>query len=111
MAATITVSGFTVAGNKRKSWGTGQLGTYAADGIAVTAAQFGLNVLDQVIVSPSYDAANNIGCPVGYDRVNGKLTALYQTDPAAVGGANVALVDAAAADLSLQIFSWEAQGF
>lgn len=107
MAATITVSGFTVQGNKRKSWGTGQLGAYAAGGVAVTAAQVGLNVLDHLTVQSSLNAAGPVGTPLGWIRSSGKIAALYDNAVAAAA----ALTEAAAEDLSLQLFSWEAIGF
>jgi len=106
MAVSTTVLGRTVHGNKRKTWGTGNLGTYAADGVAVTAANFRLNRLDYVVVQSSYDAANNIGTPLGFDKTNSKITALYDNAVAAAA----ALADAAADSLALQLFTWEAYG-
>jgi len=106
MAVSITISGRTVHGNKRKTWGTGNLGTYVADGVAVTASSFRLNRLDYVTVQSSYDAANNVGTPLGFDRANSKIVALYDRTPAAAQ----ALLDAATDSLALQLFTWEAYG-
>jgi len=55
MASTITLTGdwLSNAGNRRNSKGTGNLGTYATGGIAVTAAQFGLGVLESLIINPA----------------------------------------------------------
>jgi hypothetical protein len=56
MASSMTVastSSGVVFGNKQVRWGTGNLGTYAADGIAVTAAQVGLSSIDMLVPFPS----------------------------------------------------------
>jgi hypothetical protein len=54
MASTITLAGdwLMSLGNKRCVNGTGNLGTYATSGIAVTAAQCGLGVLDELVIPP-----------------------------------------------------------
>lgn len=55
MSATLTLSGdwlFT-AGNKRQTVGTGNLGTYATSGVAVTANQVGLGTLESLLVYPA----------------------------------------------------------
>jgi hypothetical protein len=106
MAISITISERTVMGNKRVHRGTGNLGTYVADGVPITAADVGLRRLDHLSVSASYDAANDIGTPIGYDATNSKITALYDNGVAAAAG----LADASTDDLSGQIFSWEAWG-
>jgi len=94
-------------GNKRVSFGYGNLGaSYTADGEAVTASDFGLATLDGVVVTSSYDPANDIGCPIAFDKANSKLVAMYDNAVAAAA----ALADAANEDLSLQLFFWFAWG-
>ncbi len=55
MASTITLTGdwMVSLGNRRQTSGTGNLGTYATAGIAVTAAQVGLGVLQSLVVDPA----------------------------------------------------------
>ena len=108
MAASITVSGKTVLGNKHVSFGTGNLGaSYTNLGEAVTAADFGLAVLDGLVCTASWDPANELGTPIAYDAANSKLVALYELAVAAAAAAT----DATATDsLSLQIFYWFAWG-
>src|SRR5687768_10900444 len=56
MASSLTINSKShgvVFGNKQVRYGTGNLGTYAADGIAVTAAQCGLSALDLFYPLPS----------------------------------------------------------
>lgn len=55
MASTITLSGdwlFSI-GNERMTKGTGNLGTYATGGIAVTPTQVGLGVIDSLTIDPA----------------------------------------------------------
>ncbi len=55
MASTITLAGdwMVSLGNRRQTSGTGNLGTYATNGVAVTAAQVGLGVLQSMVVDPA----------------------------------------------------------
>jgi hypothetical protein len=55
MSSTITLSGdwLISLGNRRQTKGTGNLGTYATGGIAVTANQVGLGVLESLSVRPA----------------------------------------------------------
>lgn len=55
MASTITLTGdwLISMGNRRQVSGTGNLGTYATSGIAVSAAQCGLGVLDSLVIQPA----------------------------------------------------------
>lgn len=55
MASTITLSGdwMLSLGNRRGVRATGNLGTYATAGVAVTPAQFGLGQIDQLIINPA----------------------------------------------------------
>ena len=106
MASTITLSGdwLVYLGNRRMTMGSGNLGTYAAGGIAVTAAQVGLGVIDELIV----DSAG--GYLFRYDKANSKVMAYQQTDPGAVGGANIPLVEVGSTDISASVFRFQAIG-
>jgi len=55
MASTITLTGdwLVSVGNRKQTKGTGNLGTYATGGIAVTPAQVGLGIIDSFIVNPA----------------------------------------------------------
>lgn len=108
MASTITLSGdwMTSQGNKRRTIGTGNLGTYATNGVAVTATQFGLGVLDDVQVMPT------AGYIFEFDKTNLKVKAYWQTDPANAGGANIALIEVAnATNLAGFTFKFQALGY
>src|SRR5688572_11065618 len=55
MASTITLTGdwMVSMGNRRQTSGTGNLGTYSTNGIAVTAAQVGLGRIDSLVIDPA----------------------------------------------------------
>lgn len=55
MASTITLAGdwLVSLGNKRQTNGTGNLGTYATSGVAVSAAQVGLGVIESMVIDPA----------------------------------------------------------
>lgn len=106
MASTITLTGdwMTSLGNRRMTNGTGNLGTYATNGIAVTAAQVGLGVIDDLVVMPAG------GYVFEYDKTNGKVKAYLQKDPANAGGADIALPEVGAVSLSGVTFRFHAFG-
>jgi hypothetical protein len=100
MASSITLSGdwLVSLGNRRMTYGTGNLGTYAAGGVAVTAAQVGLGAIDDLQVMPAG------GYVFEYDKTNGKVLA-YQSDDAVDP-----LDEVGATDISAIIFRFEAVG-
>lgn len=55
MPSTITLSGdwMTSLGNRRGTSGTGNLGTYATNGVAVSAAQLGLGTIYSFTIDPA----------------------------------------------------------
>lgn len=55
MASTITLAGdwLVSIGNRAQTFGTGNLGTYATNGIAITAAQVGLGVIQNLVIDPA----------------------------------------------------------
>jgi hypothetical protein len=55
MASTITLTGDWLVnlGNRNQTFGTGNLGIYATNGIAVTAGQVGLGVIDSLVIDPA----------------------------------------------------------
>jgi len=55
MASTITLSGDWLVnlGNRNQTFGTGNLGVYATNGIAVTPAQVGLGAIDSLVIDPA----------------------------------------------------------
>lgn len=55
MGLTITLTGDWLAniGNRMQTNGTGNLGTYATGGIAVTAANLGLGRIDSLVIDPA----------------------------------------------------------
>ena len=85
--------------------GTGNLGNpYASGGIAVSASQVGLGVIDELIVMPA------AGYVFEYVPSTGKVKAYDQTDPANAGGADIALAEVGAVDLSGVTFRFVAIG-
>lgn len=71
------------------------LGTYATNGVAVTARNLELSRVDELDVSPSG------GYIFEYDSTNKKIKAYRQKDPAAAGGADIPLPEVGnAVDLS-----------
>lgn len=55
MASTISLTGdwLVSLGNRFQTSGTGNLGTYATSGVAITAAQVGLGVLHSLVIDPA----------------------------------------------------------
>lgn len=55
MASTITLSGdyLTSLGNRQQTQGTGNIGTYATGGIAVSAKQLGLGLTESMAIYPA----------------------------------------------------------
>jgi hypothetical protein len=55
MASTITLAGdwLISLGNKAQTSGTGNLGTYATGGVAVTPGQVGLGRIDSLVIDPA----------------------------------------------------------
>lgn len=97
MASTITLAGdwMTSLGNRRMVHATGNLGNpYATGGIAVAASQFGLGQLEALVI----EAAG--GYVFEWVASTGKIKAYDQKDPAAAGGADIALPEVGAIDLS-----------
>lgn len=74
MASTVTLNAGSpfVTGDRRQSIGTVNLGTYATNGIAVTAAQFGFHVLEDLIIEEAG------GLTYAFDKDNMKVKA-YRT--------------------------------
>jgi hypothetical protein len=97
VSATITIDkdGRTDAGPVRERRGKMNLGTYATGGVAVTAKNFKLYKLQALSVHPA------AGIIFEFDKANLKVKAYRQKDPAAAGGADIALPEVAnAVDLS-----------
>lgn len=111
MAATLTIAtdGRGAAGDKLVRRGTGNLGTYATGGIAVTKANCDLPVkLSRLEIDP----AGGYIFEASALTVNGATIKAYrQKDPAAAGGADIPLPEVAnAVDLSAVTFNWTATG-
>lgn len=55
MASTITLTGdwLVSIGNRNQTMGTGNLGIYATNGIAVSAGQVGLGVIQSLVIDPA----------------------------------------------------------
>lgn len=95
-----------VTGDRQIRTGTISLGTYATNGVAVTKANFDLPVvLNHLEVDPS------AGYLFEFDKTNSKVKAFRQKDPAAAGGADIALPEVAnAVDLSAVLSRFRASG-
>lgn len=105
MAASITVEDRYVQGSKNVRTGYGNLGTYAAGGVAVTKAMFELPVsLDTLTLGLAQDATT--AYVLSYDKTNGKIQAFMQTD----SDNNVALGEVGATDITLLVFRYTAYG-
>lgn len=96
MASAITLSGdwLISLGNRRQTLGTGNLGVYATNGIAVTAAQVGLGVIDDLLIEPAG------GYTFSYVKSTGKVIA-YTAGGSGVE--SVTVVGGQAAGEALQI--------
>lgn len=73
MATTITLTGdwLTSLGNRMQTAGTGNVGTYATNGVAVTAAQLGLGTIHSLVIDPAG------GYTFEYVASTGKIKAYY----------------------------------
>jgi hypothetical protein len=110
MAATFTLDsgrdGRAVAGDRFIRRGSGNLGTYATNGVSFTKASFDLPVsVDDVVIYPAG------GYVFEVDKTNSKVKAYRQKDPGNAGGADIALPEVAnAVDLSSVTFRFRAEG-
>jgi hypothetical protein len=78
-----------VVGSQRQGTFTVNLGTYATNGVAFTPATFGLVRVDYIDIGPAG------GYLFEVDYTNSKIKAYRQKDPAAAGGADIALPEVA----------------
>lgn len=102
MAITVTVKHRL----RGRATGTLNLGTYATGGVAVTPAKFGFETLTSLAVQPAG------GYVFEWDEANAKIKAYRQKDPAATGGADIALPQVAnSTDLSSVVAHFDASGF
>lgn len=101
MASTITLSGDWMAnfGSRRETHGTGNLGTYATNGIAVSAGQLGLGVIDSFLITPAG------GYTFEYVASTGKVKAYTGGGGGTIDGsaAKITIVGGQAAGPALQI--------
>lgn len=110
MSATVTIDaqpgGRTVDGATRVHRGKITVGTYATSGVAVTNLSFELPVrMDDIRLSPS------AGYIPEYLPSTGKILVYDQKDPAAAGGADIALPQVGnGVDLGAVFFRFEAKG-
>lgn len=110
MAVTVALDtgaeGRDVEGDRAIRRGTITLNTYATGGVAVAKADFDLwHSLVDLRVDTS------AGYLFEWDKTNAKVKAYRQKDPAAAGGADIALPEVAnAADLSLILPRFRAEG-
>jgi len=106
----ITVNDKTVTGNKRVNRGTGYLtsgANYSADGEAVTAATFGLSVLEDLDLSIA--GTDTVGVVLRYDAATSKILG-YECD-VDVAGTNQPMTELAGNhDGSTYLFNWKATG-
>lgn len=109
MAASLTISHRYVQGNRYVRSGTGNLGTYATGGVTVTKAALDLPVR----VTHFYvgEAGGYVFEVSALADASATVKAYRQKDPAAAGGADIALPEVAnAVDLSAVTFRWRAEG-
>lgn len=110
MASSITIDtgadGRYVQGSKYIRKGSGNVGVYATNGVAVTPAQFEFpGSIDHL------DLGVSAGIVFEYDKTNKKIKAYRQKDPAAAGGADIALPEVTnGVDLSTNVFRFLAHG-
>jgi len=100
MASTITLTGdwLTSEGNRSRTHGTGNLGTYAASGVAVTPNQLGLGLIDDMQIQ-SVD-----GYVFEFDKDNSTIWA-YEA-----GADGAPLDEVGVTDISASVFRWTAIG-
>jgi hypothetical protein len=108
MASTVTIesNGRSYQFPSKVRRGTMTLGTYATNGVVVAGSQFELyGRLDDLRVDPAG------GYVPRWDKTNGKVLVYRQKDPAAAGGADIALPEVAnGVDLSSISFRFRAEG-
>lgn len=104
MSSTVTITNRFVQGNRACRNGTVTLGTYATNGVTITAAQLELSQLLDLDVRPAG------GYVTAWDKTNNKIKLYDQKDPAASGGADIALPEVGAVDVSATVFQFAAQG-
>lgn len=87
MSSTINLTGdwMVSVGSRRMTYGTGNLGSYTTGGVAITAPQCGLGVIDLMDVNASG------GYVFEWLASSGLVKAYDQKDPAAAGGADIPL--------------------
>jgi len=102
MASTISLTGdwLVSMGNRMQTSGTGNLGTYATSGIAVSAAQCGLGVLNSLIIDPAG------GYVFEYVASTGKVMAYWT----GAGLSEVLAEVTNATNLAGVTFNWRATG-
>lgn len=103
MAATLSLTGdwMISIGNRNQTSGTGNLGTYATNGIAVTAAQCGLGTITSLVIDPA------AGYVFEYVASTGKVKAYWT-------GAGLSAVLAEitnSTNLAGVTFNWRAIGY
>lgn len=108
MASSLTLSGdwLISLGNRNQTSGTGNLGTYATNGIAVSAAQCGLGTVESVVIDPAG------GYVFEYVASTGKVKAYWSAAVAATPAAAAALAEVdTATNLAGVTFNWRAIGY
>lgn len=111
MASTITLDsgqkGRGVAGDRLIRRGSGNLGVYATNGIAVTLGQF-----EFPTEISDLDLGAGAGIVFEFDKANMKIKAYRNKDPGAAGGADIALPEVGnAVDITTAAFRFRAEGF
>lgn len=107
MASAVTSDGVphSGAGDSNMRRGTFNLGTYATGGVAITAAQLGLTTIEHL------DVGTAGGILFEWIKSSGLVKAYRQKDPAAAGGADIALPEVAnAVDISANVGRYQAWG-
>ena len=79
-----------IIGDRRETSCDITIGTYTTNGLAYTPSLFGMSARVDML-----DVQSKGGYVFDTDYTNKKLKVFRQTDPAAVGGADVALVEVA----------------
>src|SRR5881227_2126022 len=90
MALAATIQHNFIVGDRRETSSDVTIGTYATGGLAYTPALFGMAARVDIL-----DVGPTSGYVFETDYTNKKVKAYYQTDPAAAGGADVALKEVA----------------
>ena len=98
MASSVTLVEITQSGNKYRTHGTMNLGTYAAGGVAITARNLGLSVIEVLNITGAG------GYVFEFDRSNLKIKA-YEA-----GADSAALDEVGSTDISAAEAEWEASG-